>query len=144
MSLAMTREERVAFLADVHVGVLSVAVDGRPPLTTPLWYHYEPGGLVSFVTAGDGQKARRLRETGQATLCVQSEEVPYRYVTVECRVAELVDEVDPEERRVIAHRYLGPEMGDQYITSTEGHEVDSLTVRLAPQRWLTVDYGKLG
>jgi hypothetical protein len=96
------------------------------------------------VTAGDGQKARRLRATGQATLCVQSEEVPYRYVTVECRVDELVDTTDPDERRAIARRYLGPEMGDQYIASTEGEDVDSLTVRLAPERWHTVDYGKLG
>lgn len=144
MSLAMTLEERQAFLADVHVGVLSVAADGRPPLTTPLWYTYEPGGLITFVTAGDGQKARRLRATGQATLCVQSEEMPYRYVTVECRVDEMVDTVDHEERRGLARRYLGPELGDQYVASTEGGEVDSLTVRLAPERWLTVDYGKLG
>jgi len=31
MSLAMTKEEREAFLADVHVAVISVAEDGHGP-----------------------------------------------------------------------------------------------------------------
>jgi uncharacterized protein len=143
MSLSMTRSEREAFLAGVHIGVLSVAAEG-PPLSAPVWYSYEPGGLISFVTGGDSQKAQRLRAAGEATLCVQSEKIPYRYVTIECRVAELVDVADPEERRALAQRYLGPEVGDQYIADTAGREVDSVTVRLTPERWLSVDYGKLG
>jgi PPOX class probable F420-dependent enzyme len=141
LSLAMSREEREAFLADVHVGVLAVAADGQPPLTAPLWYHYEPGGLVSFVTAGDALKLRLLRAEGQASLCAQSEEPPYKYVTVEGRVVELVEHVDPDERRAIAHRYLGPEQGDQYLASTEG--LDTFTVRIAPERWRTVDFSKM-
>jgi hypothetical protein len=32
MSLAMTRQEREAFLADVHVGIISIADEGRGPL----------------------------------------------------------------------------------------------------------------
>jgi len=31
----MTKEEREAFLADVHVGVISVAEDGHGPLVVP-------------------------------------------------------------------------------------------------------------
>jgi hypothetical protein len=31
MSLAMTRQEREAFLAAVHVGIISIAEDGRGP-----------------------------------------------------------------------------------------------------------------
>jgi nitroimidazol reductase NimA-like FMN-containing flavoprotein (pyridoxamine 5'-phosphate oxidase superfamily) len=44
MSLAMTPEEREAFRADVHVGIISIADEGRGPLTVPIWYAYEPGG----------------------------------------------------------------------------------------------------
>ena len=51
MSLAMTKEEREAFLADVHVGIISVAEDGHGPLTVPVWYSYEPGGEVRIITA---------------------------------------------------------------------------------------------
>lgn len=143
MSWAMTRAEREAFLADVHVGVLAVAANGQPPLTAPLWYTYEPGGLVSFVTGKNTVKAGLLRAEGQASLCVQSEEPPYRYVTVEGPVVELIEHVDPAERRAIAQRYLGQEVGDEYIAATKAQEVDNLTVRLNPERWRTVDYSKM-
>jgi hypothetical protein len=46
--------------------------------------------------------------------------------------------------RGIAHRYLGPEMGEVYLTVTkeqrETHGEVLVTIR--PQRWYTVDYGK--
>ena len=44
MSMKMTAAEREAFLADLHVGVLSIAREGRAPLSAPIWYDYEPGG----------------------------------------------------------------------------------------------------
>ena len=41
----MSQAEREEFLAGVHVGVLSVgAGEGRAPITTPVWYSYQPGG----------------------------------------------------------------------------------------------------
>ena len=43
MSLAMTKKEREAFLADLHVGVISIEQAGSPPLTVPIWYDYQPG-----------------------------------------------------------------------------------------------------
>jgi hypothetical protein len=48
MSLAMTRQEREAFLADVHVGIISIPEPGQ--LTVPVWYSYEPGGELRLVT----------------------------------------------------------------------------------------------
>ena len=50
MSLAMSEHERQAFLADVHVGVISIERDDGPPLTVPIWYGYEPGELVWIIT----------------------------------------------------------------------------------------------
>jgi len=46
MSTIMTSEERQAFLAAVHVGIVSASQEGRGPLTVPVWYSYEPGGNV--------------------------------------------------------------------------------------------------
>jgi nitroimidazol reductase NimA-like FMN-containing flavoprotein (pyridoxamine 5'-phosphate oxidase superfamily) len=46
MSLAMSEHERQEFLAGVHVGVISIERADGPPLTVPIWYGYEPGGLV--------------------------------------------------------------------------------------------------
>ena len=49
MSFAMTRQEREAFLAEVHVGILSVADEGRGPLTVPIWYAYDPGDALRYT-----------------------------------------------------------------------------------------------
>jgi uncharacterized protein len=141
MSWTMTAEEREAFLADLHVGVLSVAAgEAQPPVTAPVWYTYDPGGLVSIITARESVKARLLRAEGQASLCVQTETPPYAYVSVEGRVVEMED-VDPDERLAQARRYLGREGGDWYIAANR--DVDNLTIRIAPERWRTVDYGKV-
>ena len=45
MSMKLTKEEREAFLADLHVCVLGVN-HGDIPLAVPIWYDYEPGGDV--------------------------------------------------------------------------------------------------
>ena len=69
MSLMITREEREAFLADVHVGVISVAEDGHGPLTVPIWYSYEPGGEVRIITARRARKGQLLERAGRFSLC---------------------------------------------------------------------------
>ena len=87
MSLAMTTEEREAFLADVHVAVISVAEDGHGPIVS--------------VEAADLER----------------------------------------DRRPLARRYLGTELGDRYIESTRDL-AGGVLVRMRPERWLTVDYAK--
>jgi nitroimidazol reductase NimA-like FMN-containing flavoprotein (pyridoxamine 5'-phosphate oxidase superfamily) len=140
----MTTAEREAFLADLHVGVVSVAADGRGPLTMPIWYSYEPGGTVSFITGRTSRKARLIERERRLSLCAQTEEAPYRYVTVEGPVVAVEDEVDPEERKAMAYRYLGQEIGDVYLAATEAELAHSIVIRMRPERWLSVDYGKLG
>ncbi|MGI8795152.1 MAG: pyridoxamine 5'-phosphate oxidase family protein [Acidimicrobiia bacterium] len=140
--LTMTKTEREQFLAGVHVGVLGIAADGRAPLTVPVWYTYEPGGEVRFITGGNSRKGVLLEQTGRASLCAQTETAPYQYVSVEGPVT-IEQNVDADERRAIAHRYLGQEFGDAYYDATEAESADSVTVRLTPERWLTVDYDKM-
>ena len=56
VSVSMSRAEREAFLAEVHVGVLAVAAGpGRGPLVTPVWYSSQPGGLLSVTTGGNNK-----------------------------------------------------------------------------------------
>ena len=45
------------------------------------------------------------------------------------------------DRRPLARRYLGAELGDRYIESTRDL-VGNVLVRMRPERWLTVDYAK--
>ena len=137
----MTRAERETFLAAVRVGVLSIADGARGPLTVPVWYGYEPGGEVWFVTDRDSRKGKALQRVQRISLCVQTESPPYKYVSVEGRIAG-IERADLERhRRVLAHRYLGKEMGDQYLAQSGAGESEIL-VRLRPERWLSVDYAK--
>lgn len=140
----MTRAEREAFLASVRVGVLSVAGgEGDAPLQVPVWYAYEPGGEIRFSTGARSVKAERLRAAGRASLCVQSEELPYKYVVVEGPVT--IGPVDFErDARAIAVRYLGERGGNAYLRgqSQETASQNSILVRITPERWRTTDYGK--
>jgi nitroimidazol reductase NimA-like FMN-containing flavoprotein (pyridoxamine 5'-phosphate oxidase superfamily) len=142
MPKVMTREERETFLAGVHVGVLSLSAgDDRGPVTTPLWYSYEPGGSVRFVTLPESRKARLIHATGRATLCAQSEGAPYRYVTVEGPVVE-IGAPDDDWRRSLHRRYLGTEVGDQVFESVKDLLGDQVIFELTPQRWTSSDYSE--
>ena len=144
MTLTMTPAEREAFLSGLHVGVLSVDDPGRGPLSIPVWYAYEPGGTVDVITGGQSVKAQRLRAAGRFSLCVQTESMPYRYVSVEGPITALEDTVPADERRALAHRYLGAEGGDLYLAATENDAAGSVAFRMTPERWRTTDYGKPG
>lgn len=140
--LSMTKDEREAFLAGVHIGVLAASAAGDgPPVVTPIWYTYEPGGEVVLTTDGGSPKVAALRAAGSASFCVQTEAPPYRYVVVEGPVS-ISDGVDSAWRREVSRRYLGAELGDAYADSTMEHEPTAVTVRLTPRRWRTVDYTK--
>jgi nitroimidazol reductase NimA-like FMN-containing flavoprotein (pyridoxamine 5'-phosphate oxidase superfamily) len=142
MSLNMTRAEREAFLADLHVGIISIAHDGHAPLTVPIWYSYEPGGTVNVLTSPASLKGRLLDQAKQFSLCAQTETAPYKYATVEGLVTAR-DPATDDERRSMAHRYLGKELGDLYIASTADENADNVVYRMTPERWYTVDYTKL-
>src|SRR6185503_4069702 len=85
----------------------------------------------------------RVRRT-RASLCVQTETAPYKYVSVEGPAS--VGPVKDFERDVrgIAHRYLGPEIGEMYLAGTaeDREKYGGVLVTIRPQRWYCVDYGK--
>ena len=146
MPRQLTEPERQAFLAEPHVGVLSVARDaGRPPLTVPIWYGYQPGGNVTFFTGTQGRKARKtelIERAGVVSLCVQRAESPYRYVTVEGTVVG-ADRPPPAERMLaVARRYLPEEAAQGFVEAElarPGTTLVLFTVR--PDRWLSFDFG---
>jgi hypothetical protein len=57
---------------------------------------------------------------------------------------EIVDVAPAEleaDRRPLAHRYFGPELGDAYVASTD--EEGNLKFSMRSMRWWPVDYTKL-
>ncbi|MGO8725864.1 MAG: pyridoxamine 5'-phosphate oxidase family protein [Streptosporangiaceae bacterium] len=143
MTFAMSRAEREQFLAGVHVGVMSVTEpDGRGPLTIPVWYSYQPGGMVSVITERSSRKARAVSAAGRFSLCAQDEAPPFRYVTVEGPA--VIEDVDLDERLAMARRYLGIEGADQFVAANPDPEGESIAIRLTPEHWLSADFGKSG
>ena len=145
MSLAMTRGQREAFLAGLHVGVISVADGARGPLAAPIWYGYEPGGELWVITGATSRKGKLLRLGARVSLVAQAETSPYQYVSVEGPVSAVEPVRDPEAVRVLARRYLGVKGGDAYVAATwQGADSDpNVLVRIRPERWLTVDYASM-
>ena len=134
----MSKQERDDFLAALHVGVLAVERPDGPPLVMPIWYRYASGGAIEFNTAGSSAKAQLLQQAGRAALCVQREELPYAYVTVEGPIE--IGATDRATRVDIASRYLGLKSGTEYVDGTP--DADDLVVRLQPARWRTTDFSK--
>ena len=144
MTFAMTRQEREQFLAALHVGIISIAEDGRGPLTVPGWYAYQPGGELRVLTASASRKGRLLERARRFSLCAQTETPPYRYVSVEGPVVAIAPADVERDLRPLARRYLGAEAGDAYIAATREQHADDVLIRMRPERWLTADFGKAG
>jgi len=136
---AMTETEKQDFLADLHVGVLSLNDSSNGPLSAPIWYDYEPGGELWFITGPNSLKGRLLEVGVRLSLVAQSEEPPYKYVSVEGPVIS-IDESTKDDLLAMAVRYLGGDGGRQYAenSNTSG----GIIVRVKLERWLCVDYGK--
>ena len=136
--MEMTVDEREAFLAGVHVGILAIERNDKGPLALPIWYQYEDGDVVIGM-GGDSLKARLLAKAGRATMTVQTETPPYQYVMVDGPVT-----ISNEQRDDLsmASRYLGPELGKWYA-ETNPSTAASVVVRLHPERWITCDFGKM-
>jgi hypothetical protein len=142
MWVAMNAAERDEFLADVHVGVLSAAIGtAGQTLAVPVWYSYQPGGLLTVLTGRRSRKAAAIRAAGRFGLCVQDVSPPYRYVSVEGPVVR-EEELDPAERLAMARRYLGAAGGNQYVADNPDPGRENVAFRMRPEHWLSQDQGK--
>ena len=134
-----------AFLAEPRIGVLSVASDdGRPPLAVPVWHHYEPGGELTFFTGTQGRTARKTRlieRAGVISFTVQKPESPYKYATVEGRLAGIEHPPTAEQMLAIVRRYLPEEMAQGFVDAELANPASTLVLfRIRPERWLTADF----
>ena len=149
MPRPLTEQERQAFLAEPHIGVLSVASGAdRPPHTTPVWYAYQPGGNVTFFTGTQGRRSRKvdlIRRAGALSLTVQRDEFPYKYVTVDGTVVRTDRPPSADQVLAIVRRYLPKEAAQGVVAAELDHpapEFVLFTVR--PDRWLSFDFGDDG
>jgi PPOX class probable F420-dependent enzyme len=135
----MSKDEAWAFLAEgTRTGKLAtVRADGRPHVV-PVWFVLDGDDLV-FTTGAETVKARALRRTGRAALCVDLERSPFAYVMVEGEV-EISDDLDEmlEWATRIAARYEGPERAEGF--GRRNAVPGELLVRLRPASVVAVSY----
>ena len=146
MPRPLTASEREEFLADLHVGVVSLNDGDRGPLTSPVWYCYEPGGTIVFSTRKETRKASLLEIGSRVSFLAQNEgniaagDLP-KYVSVEGPVVKIENADLARDLRPIVHRYLGEEIGDGYLQATRGETAeDEVVVHIQPERWLSRDF----
>jgi hypothetical protein len=146
MDTRMSVEERQSFLAETRVGIISIPEDRRGPLTVPVWYNYQPGGEVCVWTGPNTRKGKLLLKAKRISFCVQDPTPPnYKYVSIEgpftTQPVDLEQDIHP-----MALRYYGAVNGERMfndIRQGDGWKKDIL-VCIQPDRWLTVDYSKMG
>jgi hypothetical protein len=133
------------FFRDRRVAILAIPRDdGRPPLTTPVWYDWD-GTLFRLQVDDTSAKAKRIARLGHApvSLTIQSEVPPYRYAVV-YGTAVLGPSGDPALRVRVARRYFGRYAGDQYVaqeTSAGRGEAALRVITITPGRVVSHDFG---
>ncbi|MGW4206316.1 pyridoxamine 5'-phosphate oxidase family protein [Streptomyces sp. NPDC004726] len=141
--MALTREDREQFLAEPHIGALSVDAgeEGRAPLTVPIWYQYAPGGDLWIMTGPDSRKARLIARAGRFSLMADRLVPTVRYVAVE---GPVVDTAPGTHELLVemASRYLPAEKVAGYIAFAEKEHGEQVVITMRPQRWISSDLGR--
>lgn len=139
--MALSTEEREQFLAEPHVGALSVVErPDRAPLTVPLWYQYTPGGELWIRTLPGSRKMRAIDATGRFSLMVQRTAPTVRYVSVDGAVTRTEPD-SPERAHEMAARYLPAEKVAGYLEFERTQIGEHVVVFLRPEHWLSLDMG---
>jgi PPOX class probable F420-dependent enzyme len=129
----LTEPEWRAFLSHgTRTGKLAtVRADGRPHVA-PVWFVLD-GHDVVFNTHSSTVKAANLRRTGLAAICVDDQQAPYGYVTVEGPVTISADPAELVATATrIGARYMGPERGEEF--GRRNGVPGELVIRLTPSK----------
>ena len=112
----MTPSEVHIFLSQgTRTGKLAtVRADGRAH-TVPVWFTLDGDDIV-FMTMSSSIKAKNMLRSGRAAICVDEEQPPYSFVSIEGEVS--IEELAPAEllpwATRIGGRYMGGDLADAY------------------------------
>ena len=142
MSTTFDRTAREQYLAELHVGVLTVARrggDGGGTIDAPVWYGYSPEVGVSVITSRTSPKGVAIEAAGRFGLLAQTEELPYRYVSVEGPLVEVRPGEMERDLLPMAIRYLGRDVGKRYAERWAAAGGDDHVFVMRPQHWRGAD-----
>src|SRR5438552_4416423 len=144
--IALTPEERQAYLRDSHTIILSTLDRQGYPHSVAMWYVVDPDGTVLMTTFAKSQKALNLRRDPRCSLLVESGR-KYKDLkgllvrgraTLEAdteRVLDLLERVHEKYNR-------GPAAG---LRDAMRHQASKrVLIRVRPERVSSWDHRKLG
>jgi len=139
--MALSKDEREQFLAEPHIGALSINAGAeRGPLTVPIWYQYTPGGTLWLLTGPGSRKHQLIEAAGHLSMMVDRTEPTTRYVAVDGPVISI--EPGTEEQLVeMATRYLGAEKAGAYVEFSKREHGPNVAVTIEPRHWVSADLG---
>jgi PPOX class probable F420-dependent enzyme len=133
----MSKDEVLAFVADpVRTAKLAfVRADGQPSVL-PVWIALD-GDTVVFNTNTATAKAKAMRRDARVAICVDDDQPPFSFATVEGTV-ELIDDLDEVRRwaTVIGARYMGADRAEEF--GARNGVPGELLVRLTPTRTIGI------
>ena len=115
----MSRDEWLAFVSKgTRTGKLAVVRKNGAPHVVPIWFVIDsdgPDDYVVFTTSNESVKGRVLRRDPRFSMCVDDENPPFSYVTLqgEATVSEDMDELRKWATR-LGGRYMGDEVAEQF------------------------------
>ncbi len=110
-----TDEQRAFLLHGTRTGKLAtVRKDGRPHII-PIWFVLDSDDTIIFTTGESSVKAANMRRDARASLCVDDENPPYAYITVEGTASWSSDQNEMLHWATrIATRYMGEDRAEAY------------------------------
>lgn len=139
--MALSIEEREAFLAEPHIGALAIeAGPDRAPLVVPIWYQYTPGGELWFLTGAESRKVALLSAAGRCSLMVERLSPSIRYVAVSGSVTEQRPGTH-DDLVEMASRYLPAEKVDGYVAVASAEHGSQTRLTITPEQWISSDLG---
>lgn len=120
----------ISFLSELHVGILSIPREARAPHSTPVWYRYESDNMIWFLADPNSQKGKLLSVGTKLSFVVQSEDIPYQYVSIDGIVTDVARGDIESDLRPIARFYLGERGGDEYVSQSGETTGDRYTVAI--------------
>jgi PPOX class probable F420-dependent enzyme len=135
----MTKIEIDELLGSAVIGVLcTVGLDGQPE-GTPVWFDFA-GDRVRILVHERSRKARNIRANPRVSLTVDTRVSPYRGVVV--RGMASLSGPNPELRRALAERYLGPGLAARYLEKTRSLDASDVLITIVPTGRFSWDYSK--
>lgn len=140
MTQQMTKTELVRFLdEEPRIGRLATTDEVGQPHVVPVWFKIE-GESVLIHTMAAMRKAKNIVDTGRFALTVDTDQWPYRGVTIRGRAQAVpTKEIDHRFIEDLTVGYLGEEhrpMG-RHMAELPGEHT---TLVLSPETWHSWDY----